>query len=110
MPNQFSSQRELYKLLRTTALRFIQLKANFNKSALVECSTPAPTNFQKTLQKMVGTPSISFEALRKNNPHTPSNPNVPKKTPYSCVVKFILLDYSVEEIEEHLKATNIFFH
>ncbi|KAL3286410.1 hypothetical protein HHI36_000919 [Cryptolaemus montrouzieri] len=110
IPNQFSTQRELYKLVRPTALRIIQLKANFNKTALVECSTPAPPNFQKTLQEIVGTPSISFEPLTKNNPHTPSNPNIPRKTLYSCVVKFIPLDYSVEEIEEHLKASNISFH
>ncbi|KAL3289309.1 hypothetical protein HHI36_003739 [Cryptolaemus montrouzieri] len=110
IPNQFSTQRELYKLLRPTALQIIQLKANFNKTALVECSTPAPSNFQKTLQELIGTPTISFESLRKNNHQSSSNLKAPRKTSYSCVVKFIPLDYSIEEIEDNLKSYNISFH
>ncbi|KAL3270416.1 hypothetical protein HHI36_024433 [Cryptolaemus montrouzieri] len=81
IPNQFSSQRDLYRLLRPTALNITQLKANFNKTALVECSNPAPPNFQKTLQDLVGTPSISFEPLRKGNSSYPRT-----KTPQKDII------------------------
>ncbi|KAK9870922.1 hypothetical protein WA026_009885, partial [Henosepilachna vigintioctopunctata] len=109
IPTQYKSQREFFKLLNSTSLKLSNLKVNFNQTALIECKTPAPIDFQKILQNVVGTPSISFTPLN-NNAIRHSASKQSSKLSYSCVIKNVPLDYEIQEVNEALTASSIPFN
>ncbi|KAK9880193.1 hypothetical protein WA026_010064 [Henosepilachna vigintioctopunctata] len=110
IPDNIKSQREFFKILVTSNLPIVNLKVNYNKTALVECKTAAPPNFQTTLRNLVGTPTISFAPLNRHAHRSAATENNKSKVSYSCVIKSVDQEYTLEEIELILREQGINFH
>ncbi|KAH0818495.1 hypothetical protein GEV33_004296 [Tenebrio molitor] len=96
IPVNLATQKAFYNLLVVTlGLKSIQLRVNYNKTALVITKAPLAPNFVKTLQVAANSPTITIAPLNRK---TPGPASAPKKPTFSVVVRDVLQDISAEEI------------
>jgi hypothetical protein len=96
IPVNLATQKAFYNLLVVTlGLKSIQLRVNYNKTALVITKAPLAPNFVKTLQVAANSPTITIAPINRK---TPGPASAPKKPTFSVVVRDVPQDISAEEI------------
>jgi hypothetical protein len=96
IPANLATQKAFYNLLVVTlGLKSIQLRVNYNKTALVITKAPLASNFVKTLQVAANSPTITIAPINRKAPGPAS---APKKPTFSVVVRDVPQDISAEEI------------
>jgi hypothetical protein len=96
VPANLATQKAFYNLLVVTlGLKSIQLRVNYNKTALVITKAPLAPNFVKTLQVAANSPAITIAPINRK---TPGPASAPKKPTFSVVVRDVPQDISAEEI------------
>jgi hypothetical protein len=96
IPANLATQKAFYNLLVVTlGLKSIQLRVNYNKTALVITKAPLAPNFVKTLQVAANSPTITIAPINRK---TPGPASAPKKPTFSVVVRDVPQDISAEEI------------
>jgi hypothetical protein len=96
IPANLATQKAFYNLLVVTlGLKSIQLRVNYNKTALVITKAPLAPNFVKTLQVAANSPTITIAPINRK---TPGPASAPKKTTFSVVVRDVPQDIFAEEI------------
>jgi hypothetical protein len=97
IPAYLATQKAFYNLLVVTlGLKSIQLRVNYNKTALVITKAPLAPKFVKTLQVAANSPTIT---IAPHKSETPGPASASKKKPtFSVVVRDVPQDISAEEI------------
>jgi hypothetical protein len=96
IPANLATQKAFYNLLVVTlGVKSIQLRVNYNKTALVITKAPLAPNFVKTLQVAANSPTITIAPINRK---TPGPASALKKPTFSVVVRDVPQDISAEEI------------
>lgn len=103
IPLSFKTQKQFFQTIVTLNIPLTNLKLNYNRTALLETSSPLPANLERKIQHLLGDPAVTLTQLA--GPRSIIHASKPQSM--SCVIRNVDTDITDTEILDAISLPKV---